>query len=565
MSDTMALPGTDTNMIPARRAFARKWVKVLLLVSIVAYGVWLVTDSYRTLSHTTDAPAHIATGLELIDHGTYTYERQHPPIARVAVAIGPWLLGARSNRDTEPVMYQEGERIIYQTGEYRALITAARLGNLPFFLLLLLGTWILAKPIIGRDAAILALFFTVTIPPVAGNAGLATLDIAPIGFALIALHLFCNWLDSPNRRTAIGFGVFAAASMFCKLSFIPFLAVACAALFAWRCWIIRRAMPETPKFTDEHRKGISPIIWSGFLVGWAAYGFQLAPLVVHEPGAQLGLLQRIVAYPVYPAVLQHLSVGLLDVARLSAHGWGSYLLGETGRTGWWYYYPVGLFYKTPLPVLIAGLVGFFLLVRESLRLNRWQIAMPAIVALAVLAFCTTSRINLGIRHVMIVYPLLAIAAAWTIIRLIEMTRHRAAAIGAAGLIVTAQLASSIAAHPDNFNYFNFIAGDRPEGILINVDLDWDQDLWRLEDEVRRRGIESISVAYNDYLGGPKYDNLPNVTVLNPGEPATGWIALGLWTKTSSGAGFDWLKPHQPVARIGTSIDLYFVPDGQTPK
>ena len=52
-----------------------------------------------------------------------------------------------------------------------------------------------------------------------------------------------------------------------------------------------------------------------------------------------------------------LSVGLLDVTRLSAHGWGSYLLGENGRYGWWYYYPVGLFYKTPLTVLGAGLIG----------------------------------------------------------------------------------------------------------------------------------------------------------------------------------------------------------------
>ena len=36
-------------------------------------------------------------------------------------------------------------------------------------------------------------------------------------------------------------------------------------------------------------------------------------------------------------------------------GHTAYLLGHESRTGWWYYFPVALFFKSPLPFLILAL------------------------------------------------------------------------------------------------------------------------------------------------------------------------------------------------------------------
>ena len=41
-----------------------------------------IVATYPVFNHTFDEPAHLATGMEWLDRGTYTWEPQHPPLAR---------------------------------------------------------------------------------------------------------------------------------------------------------------------------------------------------------------------------------------------------------------------------------------------------------------------------------------------------------------------------------------------------------------------------------------------------------------------------------------------------
>ena len=43
---------------------------------------------------------------------------------------------------------------------------------------------------------------------------------------------------------------------------------------------------------------------------------------------------------------------------------------------------------------------------------------------------------------------------------------------------------SLAAHPDYLAYFNALAGDDPERIVVDSDLDWGQDIKRLGQRLR---------------------------------------------------------------------------------
>jgi hypothetical protein len=70
--------------------------------------------------------------MELLDRGAFTYEQQHPPLARLAVALGPYLLGARSHGAS--YITDEGLAILYTSGDYLQTLRAARLGVLPFFI-----------------------------------------------------------------------------------------------------------------------------------------------------------------------------------------------------------------------------------------------------------------------------------------------------------------------------------------------------------------------------------------------------------------------------------------------
>lgn len=58
----------------------------LLLIRI---GSARIVSTYNVFNHTVDEPTHIACGMEWLSKGTSHYEDQHPPLSRIAVALGP--------------------------------------------------------------------------------------------------------------------------------------------------------------------------------------------------------------------------------------------------------------------------------------------------------------------------------------------------------------------------------------------------------------------------------------------------------------------------------------------
>src|ERR1017187_10357074 len=84
-------------IIPFLERHARSAVLVLILIASVR-----IVSTYTVFNHTSDEPNHIACGMEWLDKGTYTYEAQHPPLARVAAALGPYLLDIRSQGSPQP-------------------------------------------------------------------------------------------------------------------------------------------------------------------------------------------------------------------------------------------------------------------------------------------------------------------------------------------------------------------------------------------------------------------------------------------------------------------------------
>src|ERR1700747_2345489 len=169
---------------------------VFYVFVLLALGTLPIIGTYPVFSHTTDEPAHIAAGMELLDRGVFTYEQQHPPLARLAVAVGPYLLGARSHGAS--YIIDEGLAILYTSGDYLQTLGAARLGVLPFFVALVAITWAWAHREFGTVAGGAAALTLVTTPPLLAHAGLATTDM-PVAAALVAaLFAFLRLLEKPN-------------------------------------------------------------------------------------------------------------------------------------------------------------------------------------------------------------------------------------------------------------------------------------------------------------------------------------------------------------------------------
>src|SRR5688572_28108509 len=108
--------------------------QITVPVFLIAIACARLYPTYTTFTGTTDEPIHIAAGLEWLDKGLYTYDRQHPPLARIAVALGPYLDGIVSDVPKTDRRYPLD--FLFLNGGYFRNLTLARMGNLPFLILM---------------------------------------------------------------------------------------------------------------------------------------------------------------------------------------------------------------------------------------------------------------------------------------------------------------------------------------------------------------------------------------------------------------------------------------------
>ncbi|MBV9912853.1 MAG: glycosyltransferase family 39 protein, partial [Sinobacteraceae bacterium] len=201
------------------------------LALLIILSLALAAGTWHTFGHTWDEPEHLAAGLELLDRGRYEYDTEHPPLARLCIALGPWLAGAHSFGTPPPSGVQEGIDILYDGGHYARTLTLARLGALPFLALLLLGMWLWARRVAATDVeALLAVALLASVPPVLGHGALAALDAPGTATTLLALYCLQRWMSSARLSDAVWFALTAGVAVATKFSAIPFVFLGAAGL-----------------------------------------------------------------------------------------------------------------------------------------------------------------------------------------------------------------------------------------------------------------------------------------------------------------------------------------------
>lgn len=560
----MSNPGTpnNTRITPWSRVDI---IYVIIALSLIGITAVRLVPAYNTLSGTYDEPFHIASGMEWLDKGTYTYERQHPPLARVATAIGPYLMGFRSH--SLATATEEGNAILLAGGNYQHTLFLARLGTLPFLILACAVVFLWARRWFTKASGIWALLLFLSLPPILGHAALATLDLACAATLLAALYQLMRWLENPVWQRSIGLGAALSLALLTKFSSIGFLVVCFAVATAY--YVLVTAGDRSNMYRQ-----LRPRIGQAFLtVGcvlvflWAGYRFSLTPLSVQtgvhpsiDSRTEGSPLIRSFAYKVseLPLPLTPFIGGIVQVFEHNQHGHDSYLLGEYRNNGWWYFFPVVVGVKTPIGFLLLCSAGI-LATLWRLRLATWQQSLTALFPIAIFLFCVTSRIDLGVRHILSIYPLLALMAGHAFCSAFSHRRWRiltAASVLLAGTVV----ADSWLAHPDYLAYFNQFAGGHPENILVESDLDWGQDLQRLSGRLKSLGVKEVSLRY---FGTAPLESagLPKYRMLSPDVEATGYIAISARFTTleyAKNGAYGWLKKYTPLERVGKSIFLYHI-------
>jgi 4-amino-4-deoxy-L-arabinose transferase-like glycosyltransferase len=516
------------------------------------------------------------------------------------------------------------------------LVFWSRMPILLLGLLLAVLVFAWARELYGLAGGVLALALCCFDPNIIAHSSLITADVGCTAFMFGAVYFFwrtCRRLSWVNVLAAGLFFGLANATKTSAALLLPIFAVLS---------LVRVASREPwPNLTGVRQPSIVLLAGIAVVVGllawitiWTTYGFrysaafdpaEAASLGAPLPGAEPGYFP--IAHNVrQAAAIKHLlkqrtkaeaeagfdrievdsamavaPVGITGKLLLFAerhrllpeaylYGWAtlpnasrrtSFLRGEYSKDGFRSYFAWSFVLKTPLPTLVAiALALGFWLRRGRDGADLAFLLLPAAIFFAV---CVWTRLNIGHRHILPIYPFLfvlcgSLALEW---RNWKPSMRRATAaialtiVALGSVVVFAPPWRPAVVFPHYLAYFNELAGGPRNGYkqLVDSNLDWGQGLKELKAWLERNGItEPINLCYFGvtdarYYGFPHvnlpgtFDTAPSVNFDQARIP--GYVAIsathlqGLYFSEEGRAAWrEFLANASLVDTIGYSIFIY---------
>jgi hypothetical protein len=502
--ETAAHQAPDTKPGSHPAAF-REWVfsaavSVLMLAWMAAAGARLAAR----LSPTMDEPTHLSAGLSGWNGGDY---RQATGNLFFTQKWAAWPLARRGLRPVDPQVQQAlgydpvlvGETLVLSGGDPRDILAPARRMTLALCVLTGVLVWGWAARLGGPWAGAAAVLLFATSPVVLANGVLVTTDTGAAFWYLAALASYAWLLARPRPLSAAAAGFCAAMMLLSKFSVVAWLGGA-ALLLAWRLWRGRGAGRDAP-LASLHVLALVV----GWTTIWAFFGWNFRPggfSYISAPpstvlGHVVGLLDRLRVLP-EPYLREILTFREMIKPRTA------YLLGSFRLGGSWEYFPVAFLVKSTVAMLLA--LGAWFLVRRRTPGDSPSLAplVAGAVGYAVVALATP--LNIGVRHILPLFLLAAVAGGVALARL--AARGRAwRAITASIALLAAIEGMSGAGQP--LAWFNGLAGGPMAGwrIMVDSSLDWGGDLPDLVAwEAGLRASDRDSPVYVSLLGPPGHEH-----------------------------------------------------------
>jgi hypothetical protein len=397
-----------------------------------------------------DEPAHIVAGLDAWRHGRFERGNDHPPLARLLFTLPIAWTGSNVEQS------ETGGFVTAVVPDPETVAWRVRAANVVLGLLLMFILWLTVRQFFSEGAANVALTLFSFSPALIAHFSLATTGGAATLTVFVAAIQLVRWRRNPSRVQTALLGCSLGALLRAKFSTPP------VAVLAVLCVLVPK-----PGSVSWHPKGWNwgqavAVATIAALIVWGGYFFHVTKIAIgkenmtidypHYMTPSITAIRMPVTIDVYVPAAEYLR-GLGSVLRHNRQGHPSLFLGEVSRVGGWRLsFPVVVVLKWPTVVLslftatLALVLGRYLSVPRDLR---WLMLFPVVFFL----LATFSRINLGDRHVLPVYPcmLLLTAGMWEFAR-----RHRG---GAALLVVLLVLNAADATRyaPDYLAYFGVFA------------------------------------------------------------------------------------------------------------
>ncbi len=291
-----------------------------------------------------------------------------------------------------------------------------------------------------------------------------------------------------------------------------------------------------------------------FLVIWLVAGF----MIILDYTDWVYKIHRFVGFG-------HFAQPLGIVLAHSAGGHKICVDGSFVTCDWRYFFGVGAV-KIPLLTLSLGLMGL-----ATLLFSKRPLLIKSLILIPFgLFFCAAAfnGINIGLRHILPVYPFFMILGGFFAACLLDITGGFAKKVAATALVVLLLFSAgrTLKAAPDYLAYFNeFISGpEQGAGLVADSNLNWGQDNARLAEFVRYKQLPHIKIrseaqnsAVYDYFG-IKWAVATESDLLNP---SAGFYAIGIGVYVSLQKNpLSWFNNKKPLYIVGKTFYIFQVPE-----
>lgn len=293
-------------------------------------------------------------------------------------------------------------------GRYVTLIVSA------FSILLVFG-W--SRELYGEKAGLFSAFLFSVCPNNLANAGLVTTDSYAVFFLLLGMYLLWKFCLVKSNRYFILFSLVVALSQLVKQSLFHFYVLAPLCLLTY--YLVNRHPFRWRIFT----KRLLIFLVINFVIINAGYYFHQSFRAAGDYTFMSSLFQALQSvFPAsFPIPFPVPFTEGLDMAKyydqvgggidkLSSFGKVTILGRARTGDGFWYYYFVSLFYKTPIAYLIFIGWGLISLFRKTNLLGFFSreffLLAPVIYFLVLMSFFYQTQC--GIRHIIFIFPFLFI-------------------------------------------------------------------------------------------------------------------------------------------------------------
>lgn len=579
----LTAPAADAALRPAAAGSAPPFDRRagLILGAFAVVFVTLATSAYRQSSATWDEPIHLTAGYAALTARDFRVDPSHPPLLRMWAAV-PMLFmdGVSLARvpagDVPPVQWLQdtylfAHQFLYVDNDADRLLYAGRFMTVLLGVVLGVFLFLWSRAWLGLLPAGLVLAAYAFEPNLIGHASLVTTDLGVTCLMFGAVYFTwrtCTVLTPLNVAGLLTCTALAVVSKFSAVLLAPIVLTLLAVAVRRRQLRLRDAASVAC---------LAAVVSYGAV--WAAYGFAHAPAA----GAPATALQDSALAQAAPALAD--AVRWIDEHRLlpSAYTQGffytyasvqvmpAFLAGDYSADGWWYYFPVAFLLKTPTALVLLIALGAAVLATGRFTHTRVDAVFLAVPIVVFLAAAMWSSINIGLRHILPIYPFLLLVAGAGVHALVQ---RPAVARVAVAVVILAWGAEFARAYPHPLTFFNALAGGPQNGyrLLADSNLGWGQALKPLKAWMQDHHVAHVNLAYFGQADPAYYGidctHLPGApsfaidAITRPRLP--GYVAISATTLTGVYAPPEWrlfyapFRVLEPVAVVGNSIRVFWV-------